>query len=214
MQVPALRRRQSLIKIAMMAVIESYILIQLPEKTEHPEYPTIAHIGRERIRRVIKKLNKEESDNLNLEGVTVQDRGFKAFKLSSSNFKVWEGTAEKIYDVAQRLLDYADHIDASRSHQDILYELILKGGFPLTANVEKLSIAGDEVYSVAEGALLICLGEKLTLQVIEAMIDMRPSQILCLDRGFQNNDQLKVNAIQAVKSRNRNEELDIVFRVV
>ncbi len=191
-----------------------YILIQLPEKTEHPEYPTIAHIGRERIRRVIKKLNKEESDNLNLEGVTVQDRGFKAFKLSSSNFKVWDGTAEKIYDVAQRLLDYADHIDASRSHQDILYELILKGGFPLTANVEKLSIAGDEVYSVAEGALLICLGEKLTLQIIEAMIDMRPSQILCLDRGFQHNDQLKVNAIQAVKSRNRNEELDIVFRVV
>lgn len=191
-----------------------FLLVQLPEKTPNPEYPTIARIGRERVRRVIKKLNKEDSDNLNLEGVTVQDRGFKAFKLSSSNFKVWDGTAEKIYDVAQRLLDYADHIDASRSHQDILYELLLKAGFPLTANVEKLSIVGDEVYSVAEGALLICLEEKLTLQIIEAMIDMSPSQILCLDRGFQHNDQLKVNAIQAVKSRNRNEELDIVFRVV
>ena len=191
-----------------------FLLVQLPEKTTNPEYPTIARIGRERVRRVIKKLNKEDSDNLNLEGVTVQDRGFKAFKLSSSNFKVWDGTAEKIYDVAQRLLDYADHIDASRSHWDILYELLLKAGFPLTANVEKLSIAGHEVYSVAEGALLICLEEKLTLQIIEAMIDMRPSQILCLDRGFRHNDQLKVNAIQAVKSHNRNEELDIVFRVV
>ncbi|MGO8880218.1 MAG: site-specific DNA-methyltransferase [Desulfomonilaceae bacterium] len=191
-----------------------FLLVQLPEKTANPEYPTIAHIGRERVRRVIKKLNKEDSDNLNLEGVTVQDRGFKAFKLSSSNFKVWDGTAEKIYDVAQRLLDYADHIDASRSHQDILYELLLKAGFPLTANVEKLSIAGDEVYSVAEGTLLICLEEKLTLEVIEAMVDMEPSQILCLDKGFQNNDQLKVNAIQAVKSSNRNEESDIVFRVV
>ncbi len=191
-----------------------FLLVQLPEKTANPEYPTIAHIGRERVRRVIKKLNKEDSDKLNLEGVTVQDRGFKAFKLSSSNFKVWDGTAEKIYDVAQRLLDYADHIDARRSHQDILYELLLKAGFPLTANLEKLSIAGDEVYSVAEGALLICLEEALTLEVIEAMVDMEPSQILCMDKGFQNNDQLKVNAIQAVKSRNRNQESDITFRVV
>jgi adenine-specific DNA-methyltransferase len=191
-----------------------YILVQLPEQTLSPEYPTIAHITRERLRRVVKKLNEVDTGKLDLQGTSDQDCGFRALRLSASNFKVWDGTAEKIYDVGQSLLDYADHIDSRRSHEDILYELLLKAGFPLTAKVDKLPLAGGEVYSVAEGALLICLEEKLTLEVIEAMVDMGPSQILCLDKGFQNNDQLKVNAIQAVKSRNRNEELDIVFRVV
>ena len=33
-----------------------FILVQLPEKTDNPQYPTIAHITRERVRRVIAKL--------------------------------------------------------------------------------------------------------------------------------------------------------------
>ena len=32
-----------------------FILVQLPEKTDNPQYPTIAHITRERVRRVIAK---------------------------------------------------------------------------------------------------------------------------------------------------------------
>ena len=191
-----------------------FLLVQLPEKTENPKYPTIADIARERVRRVIQKLNKEDSDELDLAGTSNQDRGFRSFKLTASNFKVWEGESSNMTDIAETLEFFADNVFEKRSQEDILYELLLKAGFPLTAKVEKLSLVESDVYSIAEGVLLICLEAKLTIEVIEAMLDMEPSQILCLDQGFQNNDQLKVNAIQAVKSRNRNNESDIIFRVV
>ena len=57
---------------------------------------------------------------------------------------------------------------------------------------------------------------QLTLEVIEAMVsrDPTPSQIICLDAGFQGNDQLKVNVVQTVKSRNRLKEGDLVLQVV
>jgi len=44
--------------------------------------------------------------------------------------------------------------------------------------------------------------------------DPTPSQIICLDAGFQGNDQLKVNVVQTVKSRNRLKEGDLVLQVV
>ena len=87
-------------------------------------------------------------------------------------------------------------------------------GYPLTAAIEKLTLAGKEVFSISDGALLICLDRRLTLEVIDAMVARTPAMILCLDDGFRGNDQLKVNAVQTVKSRNQNDETDIVFRVV
>lgn len=197
-----------------------FIMVQLPEPcAEDSEafkagYKTIADIGKVRIRKVINKLNDEKSGKLDFDSTTVQDLGFKVLKLSSSNFKVWEGDSDKVTDINKTLSLFAENIISGRSSEDILYELLLKAGFPMTAAVEKLSLAGKEVYSIADGALLICLDKELTLVVVEAMVERQPSQILCLDEGFKGNDQLKVNAVQTVKSRNRNEESDIVFRVV
>ena len=53
-----------------------FILIQLPEKTENKEYPTISHITRERVRRVIARLNIEKEDQLDFQGQ--QARGFRS----------------------------------------------------------------------------------------------------------------------------------------
>src|SRR5205823_579473 len=66
-----------------------FILVQLPEPTDRDDYPTIAEITKERVRRVIDKLNKEESGKLGHEENS-QDRGFKVFKLDESNFKTWQ----------------------------------------------------------------------------------------------------------------------------
>lgn len=182
-----------------------FVLVQLPERTESQDFPTIAHLTRERVRRVHQKY---------ADVGTVGDLGFRAFTLSTSNFKVWEGDANVAEDIGKTLQLFADHVSEDRKPEDILYELLLKSGFPLTAPIEKLTLAGKEVFSVSEGALLICLDRELTLEVVEAMVEQSPQMILCLDEGFKGNDQLKVNAVQTVKSRNQNDETDIVFRVV
>ena len=97
---------------------------------------------------------------------------------------------------------------------DILYELLLKSGFPLTTKVEKLNIAGKEVYSIEEGALLICLEKELTQALIDALAETNPLQVICLDEGFKGNDQLKANAVQTFKARAQAEESEIVFKTV
>ena len=94
-----------------------------------------------------------------------------------------------------------DHIRDGRTPDDILYELLLKSGFPLTTPVEKLSLAGKTVYSVAGGALVICLERELTLDLIRAIAEKKPERVVCLDEGFAGNDQLKANAVQIFKTK-------------
>ena len=96
----------------------------------------------------------------------------------------------------------------------MLYELLLKDGFPQDVRITRLNVADTEVFSIADGALLICLHKELTQEVIDAMANMEPSRVICLDAGFQGNDQLKANAVQTFKARARNRETAIEFRTV
>jgi adenine-specific DNA-methyltransferase len=200
-----------------------FILVQLPEPTENQEYPTIADITKERVRRVIKKMNDEEAGQLPMEGK--QDRGFRVFKLAESNFKTWDASASKDGQALEKQLElHIEHIREGRTSEDILYEILLKSGFALTTPVTPLRLPpfsgkmggvtlpqkeeGFTVYSVANGGMLICLEKELTLEVIRAMAEMKPQRVVCLDLGFAGNDQLKTNAVQIFKNK------EIVFRTV
>jgi len=66
----------------------------------------------------------------------------------------------------------------------------LKSGYPLTAKVEMLELAGKKVFSIAETALLVCMEKALTVEVIRTMAEQRPEPVICLDAGFAGNDQL------------------------
>jgi adenine-specific DNA-methyltransferase len=179
------------------------ILVQLPETTGREDYPTIADICKERVRRVIKKLNSEDEGKLSLQGTQKQDRGFRVFKLAESNFKAWDANLPT-GDVAvlkQQLELHIDHIRDGRTAEDILYEILLKSGFQLATLVEKLTMEGKTVFSAAGRALFICLERNLTLELIRAMADQKPERVVCLDEGFTGNDQLKANAVQIFKNK-------------
>jgi len=180
-----------------------FILVQLPEQTESKEFPTIAEITKERVRRAIKKIKQEEAGKLAVTEKVPFDDGFRVFKLAESNFKPWQadvadGDATKL---AQQLEFHASHILEGRTPEDILYEILLKSGFPLPTQVEKITLCGKTVFSIAEGAMLICLDETLNHDLIKAMADRKPERVICLDEGFAGNDQLKTNAVQTMKAR-------------
>lgn len=186
-----------------------FILVQLPEPTGRSGFKTISEITKERVKRVIAKLNAAESDGLKLADPHTQDRGFRAFKLSDSNFKAWDSDPAKDETVlGEQLSLHVAHILKDRTASDILYEILLKSGFSLSASVEKSTLAGKDVYSAAGGAMLICLERELTLEVIRAMADKKPERVVCLDEGFAGNDQLKTNAVQTFKTKG------VVFRTV
>ena len=179
-----------------------FILIQLPEPTAREDYPTIADITKERVRRVIKKMKDEEAGKLDLDDTGKQDRGFRVFKLSESNFKTWNADApHDVKQLEQQLDLHIEHIRKDRTTEDILFEILLKSGFPITSQVETLTLAEKTVYSLVGGALLICLEQNLTLELIRAMADLQPTRVVCLDDGFAGNDQLKTNAVQIFKTK-------------
>jgi len=109
-----------------------FILVQLPEPCDESSgaykagYKTIADISKERIRRVIKRLNhdlpdskiamikeKEAQQKLFTEEKNQENQvnpinhssniGFKVFKLSSSNFKIWRGSEITDENLEQQL---------------------------------------------------------------------------------------------------------------
>lgn len=189
------------------ATKRQFVMVQLPEPSGNEKYPTIAEIGKERTRRVLGQLVDDAESRLNFAGK--QDQGFRVYKLAESNFKTWDASATDDAAKLEKQLDlHIDHLREGRSGQDFLYEILLKSGFPLTAKVETIKLGGQDVYSVAGGALLICLERKLLLEAIRAMADQKPERVVCLDDGFAGNDQLKTNAVQSFKAKG------VVFRTV
>ena len=75
-------------------------------------------------------------------------------------------------------------------------------------------MAGKKVFSIEGVALLICLDKEITSELIDALAEADPLQVICLDEGFKGNDQLKANAVQTFKARAQAEESEIVFKTV
>ena len=198
----------------------SFILVQLPEPTEQTSnaakagFSKISEIGKERIRRVARKMGQASEGQLKLENSTHADLGFKVLKLDKSNFRVWQSVAETPEDINQQIELHIDHLATESTAEEILYELLLKAGFPLTTAVKSVDLAKKQVFSVENGALLICLEKEITPELIDAMAEAKPLQVICLDEGFKGNDQLKANAVQSFKARAQAEESEIVFRTV
>ncbi|WP_417842135.1 site-specific DNA-methyltransferase [Terasakiella sp.] len=197
-----------------------FILSQLPEPcssdSDAPEIglANITDVGKERIRRSGNKLQSDNGKELQLEDTKSIDLGFRVLKLSTSNFKTWNGDPEAFDETGKQLEMHIDHVDDAASAEDILYELLLKAGFELTTKIETVEFAGKEVFSIAEGALLICLEKEITSDLIDAMAEADPFQVICLDEAFQGNDQLKTNAVQTFAARAAAQESEIVFRTV
>lgn len=201
-----------------------FILVQLPEPcAEGSEafksgYKTIADIGKERIRRVIKKLNEEQTVALNLDNTATQDRGFKVLKLDKSNFKQWQKLASdtKPEQIEEQINLHIDHIDHRAAPEDLLFEILIKEGFTPTEKVLIIQLAGLPVFSIAEGAFLLCLADTVTKELINAVAEAEPMRFVCLDKAFGGNDQLKANAVQTFAARNMGREKanQIVFKTV
>ena len=99
-----------------------------------------------------------DSDRRSL-GSETADRGFRVFKLDTSNIRAWEPDRN---DMDGALLENIDHIKPSRSEEDILYEVLLKLGLDLCVPIETRNIVGKSVHSIGAGTLITCLEEKIT----------------------------------------------------
>ena len=186
-----------------------FIMVQLPEPcaddTEAAKagYKNICEIGKERIRRAAKKI-REEKPLL----AQTQDMGFKVFKLDTSNLLPWNPNPEKL---AEDLFAAVNNVLTGRTTQDLLYEILLKCNLPLTLPIEEKKVGDNTVYIVGEGALAICLDEKIPIDVAEAIVGFKteydpivPMQVVFRDNGFD--DVTKTNTLQILKQNGFDEK--------
>jgi adenine-specific DNA-methyltransferase len=183
-----------------------FVLVQLPEKCDEDSeafkagYKTISDISKERIRLVINKLQSEDEKikkkkegELSLTADHTQqttDLGFKVFKLSSSNFKVWRGTEVTEENLETQLDAFSDPVKPESITKNLLYELILKSGYTLSDKIE----TNEKYFSVNNGELIVVL-EEMKPAIVEEIILSLPKKVIALDKLFADNDQLKTNTV-------------------
>jgi len=193
-----------------------FIMVQLPEPCDEKSeaykagYKTIADIGKERICRVINKIeaeqsekSREEKENLlgKPEEMPQVELGFKVFKLDTSNIKPWDADFDNLENA---LFDAVENIKPERSEADVLYELLLKYGLDLAVPIEERQIDGKTVYIIGAGALVVCLANKISLQVVEGIAalkdELKPEimRVVFKDAGFAD-DVVKTNAVQILR---------------
>ncbi len=168
-----------------------FIMVQLPEITDEKSeaykagYKNICEIGKERIRRAGAKI-KEQSPAV--------DTGFKVFKLDSSNLVKWDDTPidVNVEDAEADLFARFDAMEKSlktdRSELDVIFEVMLKLGIPLTYSVNEITVGSRKVYSIGEdGLVLVCLDSSnggITPEDIEAMCELAPAKIIASKEAF------------------------------
>ena len=101
-----------------------------------------------------------------MEGETRPDRGFRAFRLDTSNIKPWAPRRDEL-DLS--LLDHLEHINRGRSDEDVLYELLIKLGLDLCVPIAAQTIAGKTVHAIGGGVLLTCLDMTITAAEAEPL---------------------------------------------
>ena len=172
-----------------------FIMVQLPEKCDEKSeaykagYKNICEIGKERIRRAGKKIKEEN-------GLTAQnlDTGFRVLKLDSSNMQdVYYNPAA----VSQTLLDTTiDNIKPDRTPLDLLFQVMLELGMPLSAKIEENAVNGKTYYAVNGDDIIACFDDDIDEEVITAIAKQQPLYAVFKDQSFAsdsvaiNNEQL------------------------
>lgn len=154
-----------------------FILVQLPEKSNSPVFENLCEIGKERIRRAGRKIKDEA-------GLTAQDLdiGFRVLRLDSSNMQDVYYTPAA---TAQSLLDVTtDNIKPDRTPEDLLFQVMLELGIPLSSAIVETTMDGHRVFNVSDNYLLACFDAGVTTETVTAIAKREPYYAVFRDSGM------------------------------
>jgi adenine-specific DNA-methyltransferase len=176
-----------------------FIMLQIPEATNTKSeaykagYKNLCEIGKDRIRRAGARIRDEA-------GLTTQnlDIGFRVLKLDSSNMKdvyyTPEGYAQMNFDIE----GFMDNIKPDRSDEDLLFQVMLDLGIPLSAKIKQ----DDKTFYVNDNYLIACFGRVDTALITE-IAKKKPYYAVFRDSSFIN-DSAMVNFEQVFSTYSPN----------
>jgi len=167
-----------------------YILVQLPEATDEKSeaykagYKKISDITKERIKRVIKKLDYKD--------------GFKSYYLDKSNFQVFkelkkrpDDNFEDIMKMLKMSVFNTNIFTQGAKDIDIVYEVGLKNGFSLSACNEEINLGNYEAIKLYEEKreFYFCFADEIKTDIQEFIPN--GVKLICYDKAL--NDSTKLN---------------------
>lgn len=166
-----------------------FMCVQIPEATSYDDFPTIAEMSKERIRRAGKKIKEENS-------ITAQnlDIGFRVFKVDTSNM-------EDVYYTPDELKQdklFKDNIKPDRSSEDLLFQVFINWGLDLTLPIAKETIDDKTVFLVDTNALIACFDSDITEELVKKLAVHKPLRVVFRDDAF-GSDSVKINIEQIFK---------------
>lgn len=202
-----------------------FIQVQLPETTSESSeafkagYKNICEIGKERIRRAAKKIQEKiaqaskqsSTPNIfekqeNKESGQI-DFGFRVYRLDESNM---QDVYYRPQDYNQGTLDlFADNVKPDRTSDDVLAQVMLDWGLPLSLKIEQTSIAGKQVFKVADDSLYACFDKGIDEAFAKEIAKDKPLRIVFRDNGFKD-DTAKVNVKQLLKQLSPETEMKVI----
>ena len=189
-----------------------YILVQLPEKLENDsEFKTICDITKARIERSIAKYQ-------------YKDKGFKYFKVASTNFQFWRVTTKDDDQTIEKQLDlFSESINEQNDYEAILYELMLKSGMRLDWNIKDRIVNEHQLWIDEQIDNLFFLKPQNLEQVLEIIKQVlkektndSDTKVYISEAYFtgQFADQNKLNLCEQIKQFNKQESKQIKLMVV
>jgi len=135
------------------------------------------------------------------------DRGFRVYKLDSSNMQDVYYTPNQ-YEQGQLDL-LSDNIKPDRNSDDLVAQIMLDWGLPLSLKIEKTKIANKEVFKVADDALLCCFDEGIDEAFAKEIATLKPLRIVFRDKSFKD-DTAKENVKQLLKQLSPESEMKVI----
>lgn len=175
-----------------------FILVQLPEPCS-PEteafklgYKTICDIGKERIRRAGERIKKDSPLITN-----ELDIGYRDFFVDTSNMKdIYYETSKYKQETLDQL---TDNIKDGRSDLDLLFQIMIELGLPISSKINKQVVLGNNVYFVDENNLVACFDNKVNEELIKYLANSKPLYACFKDSSF-GSDSISVNCEQIFKT--------------
>jgi adenine-specific DNA-methyltransferase len=182
-----------------------FIMVQLPEINDSDSdeykagYKNICEIGKERIRRAAKKIKEETKAEI--------DYGFRVYRLDESNM---QDVYYKPQDYDQGQLDaFSDNVKPDRTPDDLLAQILLDWGLPLSLPIEQVTIENKHVFKVASNSLYACFDTGIDEAFAKAVAQEKPLRIVFKDSGFKN-DTAKENVKQLLKQLSPDTEMKVI----
>lgn len=165
-----------------------YILVQLGEAVDHPDYETIASVARERLRRAGERATHDAGPL-----GTHLDAGFRVLRIDTTNMA---GVLRTPDEAAKDQLELSvESVKAGRLGEDLLFEVLLGWGLELSLPIAAEAVDVYEVFVVDDGALIACFDKQVSLDLVREIASRGPLRAVFRDSGFAT-DADRINAEQ------------------